>query len=325
MSAPSLARPAARPAAEPTVRLRDLSKWYGEVLGLNRVSLDLSPGVTSLVGPNGSGKSTLMNLLGGLLQPSKGSIDVLGTSPDRPEELHRVLGYCTQHETFPAGFTGLDLMTSLLRMHGHDAPSARRLADAALDRTGLLEPRKRRIGSYSKGMKQRLKLAMSLAHEPKVLLLDEPLNGLDPSARGEMLALFRELGAEGRTLIVSSHILHEVNEISDGVLMLQHGYVVAEGGVQEVRGEIRHRPFQVRVACDRPAALASRAFAVEGVVSARIDGGAVVIEGFDPLAIARLVQSVAAAGDVDVSGIDVADENVQAVYDYLIRPEEGSA
>jgi ABC-2 type transport system ATP-binding protein len=305
-----------------TVEIRDLSKWYGEVLGLNRVSLDLSPGITSLVGPNGSGKSTLMNLLGGLLRPSKGTIRIAGISPEEPERLHRVLGYCTQHETFPAGFSGVELAAALLRLHGLDPAEARRRADAALDRTGLLEPRSRRIGGYSKGMKQRLKLALALAHDPQVLLLDEPLNGLDPQGRSEMLALFRELGAEKRTLIVSSHVLHEVNEISDGVLMLQHGYVVAEGGVREVRGEILNQPFRVRVECDRPSSLAARAFETPRVVAARVEEGAAIVEGFDANAIARLVQRLAAEGEVVVRGVDVADENLQAVYEYLVRPEE---
>ncbi len=311
--------------SDATVCLRDVSKWYGEVLGLNRVSLDLGAGVTSLVGPNGSGKSTLMNLLAGLLRPSKGSASVLGIPSTDPRRLHRVLGYCTQHETFPPGFRGLELATSLLRLHGHDAARARQLASAALDRTGLGEPRTRRIGSYSKGMKQRLKLAMAIAHDPQVVILDEPLNGLDPSARGEMLALFREFGAEGRTVIVSSHILHEVNEISDGVLMLQHGYVVAEGDVQEVRSEIKGRPFQVRVQCSDPRRLAAEALRGEHVHAARVDERSVVLESFAPVEVARLAQALAASEGLDITGIDVADENVQAVYDYLIRPEEAAS
>ena len=311
--------------SDATVCLRGVSKWYGEVLGLNRVSLDLGAGVTSLVGPNGSGKSTLMNLLAGLLLPSKGSATVMGIPCSDPERLHRVLGYCTQHETFPPGFRGQELMTSLLRMHGHDTARARQLASAALDRTGLGEPRQRRIGSYSKGMKQRLKLAMAIAHDPQVVILDEPLNGLDPMARGEMLALFREFGAEGRTVIVSSHILHEVNEISDGVLMLQHGYVVAEGDVQEVRSEIRDRPFQIRVLCSDPRLLAASALTESRVLAARVDERSAIIESFDPLGVARLAQRLAAGEQLEVTGIDVADENVQAVYDYLIRPEEGAS
>jgi ABC-2 type transport system ATP-binding protein len=305
----------------PAVVATEVSKWYGEVLGLNRVSLAVGPGITSLVGPNGSGKSTLMNLVSGLLKPSKGRVEVLGISPERPHELNRVLGYCTQHDTFPPGFTGVEWMTSLLRMHGNDPRRARAMATAALDRTGLGEPRTRRIGGYSKGMRQRLKLALALAHEPRVLVLDEPLNGLDPLGRAEVLDLFRGLARSGSTVLISSHILHEVNEISDGVVMLQHGYVVAEGAIREVRSEIRDRPFHVRVECDRPAALASRAFELPDVVAVRLDGNVVTAEVRDALAFARLVGSLAAAGDVVVEGIEVADESVQAVYEYLIRPD----
>jgi ABC-2 type transport system ATP-binding protein len=312
-------------SAAATVSLRELSKWYGEVLGLNRVSLDIAPGITSLVGPNGSGKSTLMNLIGGLLLPSKGSVEVLGIPSTDPRRLHRVLGYCTQHETFPAGFTGLQLLTSLLLIHGCDPAEAARRADAALDRTGLEAPRARRIGGYSKGMKQRLKLAIALAHDPQVLVLDEPLNGLDPQGRSEMLALFRALGAEGRTLLVSSHILQEVNEISDGVLMLQHGYLVAEGGVREVRGEIVDKPFRVRITCEQPAEVAARAFGVSRVVAARIEKDGVIVEGFDELEVARLVQRLAAGNEAVIHSIDVSDENLQAVYEYLVRPEEGAS
>ena len=307
-------------APVPTIVAREVSRWYGEVLGLNRVSLAIGPGITSLVGPNGSGKSTLMNLLTGLISPSKGSLEICGIPPNRPEELHRVLGYCTQHDTFPAGFTGLEWLTALLRVHGHDSATAARLGGAALDRTGLAEPRRKKIGSYSKGMRQRLKLALALAHEPRVLILDEPLNGLDPLGRAEVMSLFKEVARGGCTVLISSHILHEVNEVSDGVLMLQHGYVVAEGAIREVRGEITDRPFQVRVDCDRPAYLASRVFEMSHVVSARLADGGVLIESRDAVALARLVGSLAARADLVVEGIEMADENVQAVYDYLIRP-----
>jgi ABC-2 type transport system ATP-binding protein len=304
----------------PTIVASEVSRWYGEVLGLNRVSLAIGAGITSLVGPNGSGKSTLMNLLAGLISPSKGSMEICGVPPSRPEDLHRVLGYCTQHDTFPLGFTGLEWLTALLRVHGHDANGAARLAASALDRTGLGDPRRKKIGAYSKGMRQRLKLAFALAHEPRVLILDEPLNGLDPLGRAEVMALFKDVARGGSTVLISSHILHEVNEVSDGVLMLQHGYVVAEGAIREVRGEITSRPFQVRVECDRPSHLAARVFDLSQVVSARLSDGAVIIESTDSAALASLVGRLAARGDLVVEGIEVADENVQAVYDYLIRP-----
>lgn len=324
MTPPPAAPISTRPLTAPTVVAREVSRWYGEVLGLNRVSLSIGPGVTSLVGPNGSGKSTLMNLLSGLISPSKGSVEICGIPPTHPEELNRVLGYCTQHDTFPSGFTGLEWLTAMMRIHGHDAATSARLAGDALDRTGLGDPRRKKIGSYSKGMRQRMKLALALAHEPRVLILDEPLNGLDPLGRAEVMSLFKAVAHGGYTVLISSHILHEVNEISDGVLMLQHGYVVAEGAIRDVRSEITDRPFQVRVECDRPAYLASRVFEMSHVVSARVADNSVLIESRDVVALARLVGSLAARSDLVVEGIEVADENVQAVYDYLIRPGSDS-
>jgi ABC-2 type transport system ATP-binding protein len=308
-------------SAEAVIRIRDLSKWYGEVLGVNRVSLDVPSGVTSLVGPNGCGKSTLMNLITGLLRPSKGTIEVLGHPTDDPESLHRVLGYCTSHDSFHDTFTGEEFLVGLLRTHALGEARTRTLAEIALDRVGLSgEARRRRIGGYSKGMRQRLKLALAIAHEPQVLVLDEPLNGLDPLGRSEAIGLFQALAREGCTMLISSHILHEVDLVSDTVVMLHHGYVVAEGDIQAVRSEISDRPLQVRVHCSEPAALAARSFEAEAVVSGRVEGGTVLVETKDPLGFASLVARLAVEDGLEVEGLEMADENVQAVYDYLIGP-----
>ena len=194
-----------------TIEFDNVSKFYGEVLGVNRVHLSIPPGITSLVGPNGSGKTTLMNLMTGLLQPSQGAVRVLGILPSQPEQLFARLGYCAQYEGFPRGFTGHEFVYGYLRVHGHDDAKARELASAAIERVGLTDSAGRRIGGYSKGMRQRIKLAQAIAHGPEVLVLDEPLNGLDPMARSEMIALFRDLAREGRHVVISSHILHEVD------------------------------------------------------------------------------------------------------------------
>ena len=301
------------------IELRDVSKWYGEVLGINRVSLDIPAGVTSLVGPNGCGKSTLMNVLTGLLQPSKGRVSICGIPPDDPERLHRVLGYCTSHDGFHETFTGEEFLHALLRTHALPESRVRELRDAAFDRVGLEpEARKRRIGGYSKGMRQRLKLALAIAHEPRVLVLDEPLNGLDPLGRSEVIGLFQALAREGCTVLISSHILHEVDLVSDNVVMLHHGYVVAEGDIQAVRSEISDRPLQVRVRCAEPARLAARSFTESVVVSGRVQDDAVLVETRDPLAFARLVSRLCVEEELEVESMEMADENVQAVYDYLI-------
>ncbi|HSR52271.1 MAG TPA: ABC transporter ATP-binding protein, partial [Acidobacteriota bacterium] len=198
---------------------QDVSKFYGEVLGINHVDLTVRPGITGLVGPNGSGKSTLMNLMTGLLRPSRGQLSILGMTPDDPEALFRRLGYCTQYDAFPKGATGYSFINNFLRIHGYSADQAYHLAYQALDKVNLVDAAARKVRGYSKGMRQRVKLAQSIAHNPDVMILDEPLNGLDPLARSEVIDLFKELAEMGRHVIISSHVLHELDIISDTVVM----------------------------------------------------------------------------------------------------------
>ena len=304
--------------------LRDVSKFYGEVLGVNRVNLEVAPGLTGLVGPNGSGKSTLMHLMTGLLRPSRGSIEVLGVPPDRPSELFRMVGYCTQYDSFPGGATGLSFLRHALALQGFERTSAETLAWQALEKVGLAEAARRRIAGYSKGMRQRIKLAHACCHDPQVLVLDEPLNGLDPMGRAEMIELFTALAREGRHVIVSSHILHEVDLISDGVIMIHGGAVVAEGEIRAVRGEITSQPIQVLVRSDRPHAVASKLFELEHVVEARIlaDRG-LLVRTRDADAFFTELNRIVLATGVEVETVSPADESVHAVYDYLIGDHQG--
>src|SRR5260370_23124765 len=193
----------------------NVSKFYGEILGVNRVSLEIPAGITSLVGPNGAGKTTLMNLMTGLLRPTRGQVSVLGIPTDRPEQLFPQVGYCSQFDSFPRGLTGRELISSFRMVSGLRKKQADELTESALQRVDLLPAADRKIGAYSKGMRQRVRLAQSIAHEPSVLGLAEPLNGLDPMVRAETIALFRQLAADGLHLIISSHILHEVDMMSD--------------------------------------------------------------------------------------------------------------
>ena len=237
----------------------DVSKFYGEILGVNRVNLQIAPGITSLVGPNGSGKTTLMNLMTGLLRPTRGSITCLA-SADHPEQLFRKVGYCTQFDSFPRGVTGREFINSFLLVHGFERKPANELSRNALERVKLVEAADRKVAAYSKGMRQRIRLAQSIAHQPAVLILDEPLNGLDPMARAETIALFRQLADEGLHLIISRHILHEVDMMSDRVVLLNNGYVVAEGDIHGVRDEMEEHPMQILIRCDQPAKLAAYVF-----------------------------------------------------------------
>lgn len=304
----------------------DVSRFYGEVLGVNRVSLSIPAGITSLVGPNGSGKTTLMSLMTGLIRPTRGSVRVLGRDPARSPELFREVGYCTQYDSFPKGMTGHDFCYSYLLLHGISSAEAGRLASAALERVGLTAAAARKVAGYSKGMRQRVKLAQAMAHNPRVIILDEPLNGLDPMARAETLALFQELGEEGRHVIVSSHILHEVDRISDQVILLSSGYVVAEGQIQGVRNEVKEHPAQILVRCSRPAELAARLFDQAAVVEAKLhtDGSGVHVRTHDASGFYLLLNRIVIDTGIEVERVAPADEDVHSVYQYLIGGEGGS-
>jgi ABC-2 type transport system ATP-binding protein len=309
--------------ADRRVLFENVSKFYGDVLGVNRVSLSIPPGITGLVGPNGSGKTTLMNLMVGLIRPSRGKIDVLGMSSDHPEELFKHVGYSTQYDAFPPGLTGYQFIESYLRVHGYGAKEADDLTWKAIERVNLVEAAKRKVAGYSKGMRQRIKLAQAIAHQPTVLVLDEPLNGLDPMARAEVISLFRELADGGLHVIVSSHILHEVDLISDQVVLIHGGYIVAEGEIGEMRDEMEEEhPVQVLVRCDRPSLLASRVFSQDSVVEARIDddGKGVLVRTRDADGFHLLLNRIVIEDGITVEAVSPADADVSAVYQYLIGP-----
>jgi ABC-2 type transport system ATP-binding protein len=303
----------------------DVSKFYGEVLGVNRVNLALDPGITGLVGPNGSGKTTLFNLATGLLRPSRGRVRVLGMPSDRPEELFHRVGYATQFDSFPKGMTGMGFVEAFLRLHGYAKPEARRLAEEAVERVGLTPAAGRKVAAYSKGMRQRIRLAQAMAHHPAVLLLDEPLNGLDPMVRSEMIALFKELAEQGLHVVVSSHVLHEVDLISDRVVLLNNGYVVAEGDIQGVRSEMQKHPTKILIRCDRPGRLAARAFEEDGVVEARMveDGRSLLVSTRDADAFYLMLNRVVLEEGFSVDTVLPVDEDVQSVYRYLIGSNGG--
>ena len=298
----------------------NVSKFYGEVLGVNRVDLTIPGGITSLVGPNGSGKTTVMNLMTGLLHPSQGSIQILGIPTDDPEHLFQHLGYCTQYDSFPRGTTGREFVYSYLRVHGYSDKETKERTEIALERVGMTAAAGRRVAGYSKGMRQRIKLAQATAHDPSVLVLDEPLNGLDPMAREEMLDLFRKLASAGNHVIISSHILHEVDFISDQVILLNEGYVVAEGNIRSVRSEMEKHPLQILIRCDRPAALASRVFEQDGVVEAKIDEdrGGLLVKTTDADSFYLAFNRIVLDNELKIEVVTPADEDVDAVYQYLI-------
>ena len=305
------------------IEFENVSKFYGEVLGINRVDLRLGPGVSSLVGPNGSGKTTLMNLMTGLLHPSQGRIRVLGLPTDQPQDLFDKVGYCSQWDSFPSGATGFDFIYSYLLVHGYTPSDAEEMTWTALGRVDLADAAGRKVAGYSKGMRQRVKLAQAISHDPQVLVLDEPLNGLDPMARADVIGLFTEFAESGRHVIISSHILHEVDMISDRVVLLSSGYVVAEGDIHGVREEMDEHPIQVLVRCDRPSLVAAALFNQNHVVEAQInpDGKGLLIRTKEPDNFYLLLNRLVLELQLSIETVSVADSDVRAVYRYLIGNE----
>ena len=308
-------------SSEQLIIFDNVSKFYGEILGVNRVNLEIPSGITSLVGPNGAGKTTLMNLMTGLLRPTRGNLTVLGIPTDQPEQLFRKVGYCSQFDSFPRGLTGREFITSFLMVSGLARKEAGELTERALARVELLTAADRKIGAYSKGMRQRVRLAQSIAHQPSVLILDEPLNGLDPMVRAETIALFKQLAADGLYLIISSHILHEVDMMSDRVVLLNNGYVVAEGAIHGVRDEMDvEHPMQVLIRCNRPSVLAAHMFEKTDVVEARVhdDRQGLFVKTRNPDQFYLSLNEVVAQGEISVESIAPVDDDLSAVYEYLI-------
>jgi ABC-2 type transport system ATP-binding protein len=306
-----------------TVDFDEVSKFYGEVLGVNHVSLSIPPGITSLVGPNGAGKTTLMNLMTGLIHPDDGSIAMRGISPRDPEQLMRITGYATQYDASPRWATGFSFVTTGLLLFGYSRAEAEEKAWKALQQLGLAEAANRKMAGYSKGMRQRVRLAQAIAHDPEILVLDEPLNGLDPLVRAETIALFHSWAAQGRHVILSSHVLQEVDVISDQVVLISNGMIVAEGKIRNVREEIQERPSQFIVRCKHASQVASRLFKEEHITEVRLneDRMGLLVMTRDREQFSRAISGIA----LDGFGVDTvipADENVDALYEYLIGERE---
>lgn len=303
----------------PEIIFDEVSKFYGEVLGVNRVSLRIPPGITSLVGPNGSGKTTLMNLMTGLVHPDRGRISVRGLSPRDPERLMRITGYATQYDAAPRGATGFEFVSTSLLLWGYSSADARKLAWAALERVGLTEAASRKVAAYSKGMRQRVRLAQAIAHDPDVLVLDEPLNGLDPVVRAETIAMFRDCAARGRHVLLSSHVLQEVDVISDQVILIANGMIIAEGRIRNVRDEIEEHPSQFLIRCSGAPRVASLLFERDHISEVKVvdDRNGLLVMTRDRNQFASALNDIALAGHT-IESVVPADENVDALYEYLI-------
>ena len=303
----------------PEIVLDDISKFYGEVLGVNRVTLRIPPGITSLVGPNGSGKTTLMNLMAGLIHPNRGTISVRGLSPRDPERLMRITGYATQYDAAPRGITGLDFVSTGLLLNGCSPAEAAERTWKVLEQVGLTEAAHRKIAAYSKGMRQRVRLAQAIAHDPEVLVLDEPLNGLDPLVRTETISLFKQFAAEGRHVVLSSHVLQEVDVISDQVILIANGMIVAEGQVRSVREEIHEHPSQYVIRCRDASRIASLLFEQDHITQIKVhdDRLGLLVMTRSRTEFSRALTRISLDGHT-VEKVMAVDEDVDALYQYLI-------
>ena len=303
----------------PEIVFNDVSKFYGEVLGVNRVTLRIPTGITSLVGPNGAGKTTLMNLMAGLIHPDCGSIAVRGLSPRNPEQLMRITGYATQYDSAPKGSTGFEFVSTGLLLAGHSPEEAERLTWEALGQVEMIEAAGRKVAAYSKGMRQRVRLAQAIANNPEVIILDEPLNGLDPLARAQTITLFKHFSQQGRHLVLSSHVLQEVDLISDQVILMANGSVVAEGKVRGVREEIHEHPSQFLIRCRDASRIASLLFELDHVTQIQLhdDRLGLLVMTRDRQEFSQALTRISLAGHT-VEQVMAVDENVDALYQYLI-------
>jgi ABC-2 type transport system ATP-binding protein len=297
-----------------------VSKWYGQVIGLNDVSIAVPPGVTGLLGPNGAGKSTFMKLVTGQLRPSKGTLTVLGESIWQNPDIYFRIGFCPEQDAFYERMTGLEWVTALLRLNGGTESEATAAARRALDMVDLSDAANKKIGAYSKGMRQRVKMAQALAHEPELLILDEPLSGMDPIARRRTIKLIREWGRSGRSVIVSSHILHEIESMTSNILLINQGRILAEGDVHQIRDLIDEHPHTVHIKADQPRALAREFLGSDHVLSLRFEDDAVIVQTGRPDAFYAQLTSLAASNELGaVHEVTSPDDNLQAVFQYLVK------
>ncbi|HXT71938.1 MAG TPA: ABC transporter ATP-binding protein [Vicinamibacterales bacterium] len=304
----------------PILSADHLSKWYGQVIGLNDVTVSVPTGITGLLGPNGAGKSTFMKLITGQLRPSKGTVNVLGEPIWGNPKLFFRIGFCPEQDSFYDRMTGLQWVTALVRLNGLDEKAAKDAAERALGQVDLLEAANKKIGAYSKGMRQRVKLAQALVHDPELLILDEPLSGMDPLGRRKTMKMIREWAKQGKSILVSSHILHEIESITSNILLINNGRILAEGNVHQIRDLIDTHPHTVYIRADHPRELAREFLARADVISMRFEPGAVVVETGRPDEFYGNLTDLVASGQYgSVEEVTSPDDNLQAVFKYLVK------
>jgi len=297
-----------------------VSKWYGQVIGLNDVSVTVPPGITGLLGPNGAGKSTFMKVITGQLKPSKGSLSVLGEPIWGNPALYHRIGFCPEQDAFYERMTGAEWVSALVRLNGAGEAEAAAMAARAIESVELTDAADKKIGAYSKGMRQRIKMAQAIVHDPELLILDEPLAGMDPLARRKTIRMIKDWGRSGKSILVSSHILHEIESMTPNILLINQGRILAEGNVHQIRELIDEHPHTVYIKAERTRALAREFLAYDDVLSLKLEEDAVVVQTGKPdVFYSRLTELAASGEHGTIHEVTSPDDNLQAVFQYLVK------
>jgi len=302
----------------PVIRVDGVSRWFGSVVAVSDVSFDVTPGITGLLGPNGAGKTTLLRLITGLAATSSGTVTVLGEPVRDNPPLYGRLGVMSEHESVYGFLKGREFVELMGRLRG--VQQLERAVDRAIALVDLADAQHRPMGTYSRGMRQRMRLAATLVHDPEILILDEPLNGADPRQRVHFQQLLKELAADGRTIVLSSHILEEVEQVADTVLLIVNGKLAASGGFRAIRAALNERPYHVRVLCDAPRQLASAVVTLDSVDAVNVDpDGAIVVLSRNVRDLQIELPKLAQAAAISLRRVEPLDDSLESVFGYLVE------
>jgi len=305
-------------SAAPVIRVNGVSRWFGNVVAVSEVSFDITPGITGLLGPNGAGKTTMLRMMTGLAATSTGTITMFGERVRDNPPLYRRIGVMSEHETVYDFMTGREFVTMMARIRNVD--NVEEAADHAIELVDMMDAQHRPMKTYSRGMRQRMRLAGTLVHDPEVLVLDEPLNGADPRQRLHFKRLLQQLAHDGRTIILSSHILEEVEELADTVLLIVNGKLAASGGFRAIRAALNQRPYHVRVVSDSPRALAAAVVNLPSVDAVNIDpDGALIVLSRNVLDLQLELPRLAQSASIRLRRVEPLDDSLESVFGYLVE------
>lgn len=301
------------------IELQGASRWYGQVIGLNDVTCQIGPGVTALLGMNGAGKSTMLRLITGQMRPTTGTVSVLGMDPFANTEVYKKLGYCPEIDNFYEHRTGRQFVYMLSRFAGYDHKRSQLLTEQNLERVGMATRADGKIAGYSKGMRQRIKLAQAMLHDPDIILLDEPLNGLDPVGRRDYIALLHNLAENGKTIMVSSHILFEVEQMTSSILLLHRGRLLATGDLRVIRELIDKHPHKVRLETSEPRKWAEQLVALPFVLSVEVDRFGLELQTREPSQFYDALPTISREHSLAVTSFSSPDNNLESIFRYLVN------